>query len=252
VNPEEAFDKDWIDKYKAQLDLLYGELVRLKSTIFILEKILAYPFHIFTESTNPFWEITTKSLFDSTIHTIWKICYDDDSKALTLKRLRGQMQRQMNSDAHKSQFSETLRRVQFDETLKNHEAKFRVLRNNVLAHFDKEWHLAQLREGTQERIYLTEISAVCEVAGELFNCLCLDHHRELLLGNYVEYYYISPDVDPRTDIEILLDLMARAHPVLNMQETEPGFWPMYRDANLSKADVEILNSYRARFGLTRV
>ena len=58
-------------------------------------------------------------------------------------------------------------------------------------------------------------------------------------------------VDSRTDIERILDAIARESPILNLPEQHADYWSIYREG-LSERDLEMLNSYRTKFNLTKV
>ena len=58
-------------------------------------------------------------------------------------------------------------------------------------------------------------------------------------------------VDRRSDVELLLDSLARDSFFLRFPEEDPVFWSLYRK-NLTERQIETLNQYRAKFGLPGV
>jgi hypothetical protein len=84
--------------------------------------------------------------------------------------------------------------------------------------------------------------------------LCFSHGRSLWYWDYGGTYpdIIYPiDDKPHSDIDALLDSVARNSPLLNMPEKYPDHWVVYR-ADLSHEEIEILNKYRLRFGLPKI
>ena len=60
--------------------------------------------------------------------------------------------------------------------------------------------------------------------------------------------YLYPPGIKSTDIEKLLDSVARDSGVLNVPENDPYTWSLRRE-EFKKADLEIINKYRVQFGL---
>lgn len=85
----------------------------------------------------------------------------------------------------------------------------------------------------------------------IFNLFCFGHGRAVLPVNYISQVRYAGDLDNRSDIEILLDNMAKESLLLKMSEEQPNYWVKYRKT-LSGKGINILNNYRHRFGLSKV
>ncbi len=64
---------------------------------------------------------------------------------------------------------------------------------------------------------------------------------------------IGYDTDTsQSDIEQLLDGIARKSRILTMPEQEPEWWQNYRLPSLGESEKEQINMYRQKFGLTPI
>jgi len=64
---------------------------------------------------------------------------------------------------------------------------------------------------------------------------------------------IGYDTDTsQSDIEQLLDGIARKSRVLTMPEEQPERWETYRLPSLTETEKEQINTYRQKFGLTPI
>lgn len=64
---------------------------------------------------------------------------------------------------------------------------------------------------------------------------------------------IPPEgVDKRSDIEYILDLIAKDSYLLNMPENNWQGWEIYKQKTLTKEEIYIINKYRKKFGMCEV
>lgn len=69
------------------------------------------------------------------------------------------------------------------------------------------------------------------------------------------YSMLPPGYDHNTDqsdVEQLLDSIARKSPILTMLEQQPEYWKNYRLPTLTDAEKEQINRYRQKFGLSPI
>jgi hypothetical protein len=149
-------------------------------------------------------------------------------------------------------FNKELKKIKFDDARKNIKAKITALRHKKIAHFDKNWNIDLSAKSLNELIpELNEIFAICSKINELFDLLCFSEKRSV---EYVEYNpKIKRPMEPdyKTDIDEILDNIAKESDLLNMPEKQSEFWPHYKE-NLTETELEMLNNYRTKFNLPRV
>ncbi len=242
-----------IERYKEDSRAIWWELTRLSRNLFVLEKVATFPFHLFDGFMPLFWRLAYSALFETSVLIISKLTEEGVSGTLTMGRLRGEVMQSLREESHKEELARALRSQQFDCTFSGLRARIRQLRHNYLAHFKREWNVKDpTPEQVKERgVRLSDLKALGDKLNSLFELLCFGERGEFLS---IEYH---PDVvrpvgsDPRTDVEAILDNIARDSAMLNMPERQPEIWPLYRD-ELSQEHLDVFNRYRSKFGLGKV
>ena len=85
LQPEEVFNSEYLLIYKAHHDDIYYRLVRLDTSIIILEKIVKFPLHLFlcSEEIN-FWDMIYWNFKDISIVIICGLITDTGKDTHTL------------------------------------------------------------------------------------------------------------------------------------------------------------------------
>jgi hypothetical protein len=94
---------------------------------------------------------------------------------------------------------------------------------------------------------LIELKTLLDMVCEFFNALCFSEYCSPWFWTYLDDARHSG----KTDIQMLLDLVARTSPLLNLPEQEPEFW-VFERAELTQDEIRTLNHYRRKFGLPEV
>ena len=223
--------------------------MRLNTSVFILEKIAAFPFHLFAPLENPFWKTVYECLFETSVMVIWRIAVDTHHDALTIRRLKNGVRKNMREHHSLGLLDAELRRIHFTRDLSLIEDRVRDLRHNYIAHFSDSWNIDPDPEMVKERmIRLSELQEACELVNSLFRLLCFGHGRGVLPIQYDPSVRRPAGAGSRPDIERILDSMARDSALLNMLERERDYWISYRK-QLPERDLYELNRYRRKFGL---
>ena len=136
--PEDVIDDDWLQEYIQQRQTLWLQLIDLNCNVFLIEKILHFPFSLFLYITDEeiFWQRTINALIDSSILIIWKIAVDKHQHALTLNRFKDDVLDHIcDSEAEKELHSE-LHEVDFDRQVAQISRKIEFARQNYVAHLN--------------------------------------------------------------------------------------------------------------------
>jgi len=241
---------DSIQQYESALDLLWHQAARMNSNMYILKKIAEFPFGLFAPPNPTCWALIADALYCNIIMIAWRILTDTGEDVLTLPKLKNEMLKKAKSEDSKSFIIDRLREANFDERVKSTRALIEQVRNEWLAHFQKDVVLAahESQRG-MPIISANRLISLSEATNDLITALSLDTGRAPI---YLEYSgdVIKPaGTDPRSDIEKLLDLVAQDSALLRMPEEQKEFWPTYRQG-LSEEALATLNSYRRKFGLS--
>ena len=255
LSPKDIIEESWLVSYEQNVEAIWWQLVRLNSTIFVLEKILSFPFDLFhpLPATKHFWNLVENALFETCILIIWRVGVDTVyTEGLTLQQFKNQVFQHLKTDEYRIPLKKALKKDNVQSSVSDLEKKIRELRNNYIAHYNLQRVTNPTAEQIRQRIFLpSELKQYQNTLNGYFDLLCFGHKRAVLP---LEYH---PDVthplgfDSQSDIERLLDNVARESALLNLPEKNPAYWFIYRQ-NLSEKSLKILNEYRAKFELPAV
>lgn len=82
-SPENVIKPKYLKDYKNEIDGLWHEVVLLNSNLFILEKLMEFPFKLFFhERELHFWNLTISSFFESCIMVVWRLVIETRRKKI--------------------------------------------------------------------------------------------------------------------------------------------------------------------------
>jgi hypothetical protein len=251
IHPKKILTPDWYEKYDRQMDLVWHQLVFLNAALHNLKHILSFRFDLFAPEPGArvFWTITQHSLFESAVMTIWRLTVDRSQKGLTLQQLQDQIYQNIPDEKHRNALQRSMRKVRFKITLGDYRHKIREIRNSDIAHFDLQKHLNPHEEDFAKRgLVFSDLDRIRQKLNEFFGVLCFGHDRSVFLIHYSPLVRHPVGSDTRTDIERLLDSVAKESDLLNMPEEHPAAWSERRK-QLGDKTLKIINRYRGKFDL---
>jgi hypothetical protein len=241
---------DWMQDYESALDILWHQSVRMNANIYILKKIAEFPFGLFAPPNPTCWVLIADALYGDIIMTAWRILADTGLDVLTLPKLKNRMLKNAKSEASRNFIRARLRRANFDEQVRNSIDLIKQVRNDWLAHIiENVVSTAYANQRGMPIIPANHLISLKEATNDLITALSLDSGRAPTFLEYSDDVIKPVGMDPRSDIEKLLDLIAQNSPLLRMPEDQKEFWLDYRQG-LSDEALGILNSYRKKFGLS--
>ena len=248
--PQEVISSSWLDSYEKEIEALWWQLVQLNSSVFVLEELAAFPFDLFQPMLGPFWRLARASLFETSVMIIWRLV-DPKEKTLTLPHFRDSIRDNLE-DRYHSQLDDALRAMNFDGVVSRIRERVLKIRHNQLAHFQRKWIVDPSPRHMKERfLSVAELSHLRDELNTLFDLLCFGSKRGFLPPDYDSVVQHPEGADTRSDIERLLDGIAKENPLLNMPEEQSDAWPHFRK-DMPAETLEVLNSYRLKFGLPKV
>ena len=242
-SPEELIKENWLDNYREDRDILWNQIVNINSKIHILDKIINFPFDTFAIIDKTFWEVIKQCLYESILLDLSKIILDKDRRIITIQKFIRNTKENVRTKKYKNQIDETLLKINFEGKVEKVKEQIKILRDKKIAHYDKVWN-ADITVPKLNEIALSikELKDIVNTTNEVFSFLCFSEQHSAFL---MEYSPIIPHADG-TDIEKLLDLIARESDLLNMPEKQKEKWPLYHQ-NLTTHDIKIINTYRKKF-----
>jgi hypothetical protein len=249
LEPREVMNEEAISEYERGMDFLYlGQLVPLNASIYIIEQVLEFPFGLFVSPEDTtFLRLLVDNFYNAGLLTITRLATDSGKDLYTLLQFKNWVAQQIN-DEFKEDFQKHLKRAKFDKKTQEMLEKARGLRNTSVAHIKRDLVLGNVE---QDRLNLVELKALRDALNFLLEALSFNKGRLMLPVQYHPDVVHPAGADSHSDIQQILDHVARDSNILNLPEKNPHHWAAFRK-NLSEENLRTINRYRAKFGLPEV
>jgi hypothetical protein len=246
-------DPQWYPMYKQQIDALYSQAIELNSYLFVLEKVMTFPFWLFAENETTFWTLTINSFFQAAVMCSWRVAVDSDSDFLTLRKFKNDLIQHVVDPKAEAILRAELKKIHFDLKLKTVGDKISKLRHRMFAHFHPSFLMTAQGKTPTTLPWTTlgDIQIVRDAVNELIQILGFNVGYRFLPISYDPVVKHPRNVDSRPDIVRLLDDLAHGSSIMHMPEREPIVWP-HRRKLMSEDEVNLYNEYRKRFRLPEV
>ncbi len=240
-----VLEKGSIDEYKKTINFFWDELMKLNMNIFIIKKIFEFPFDLFCPPENKiFFSRVVWNFHENSVLIITKLATDVGGDLHTLLQFKNWVFNHIKSE-YISDFRRKLRKVKFDLGTKKIFDKAKNLRDYAFAHFNRE-KLEQI-----PIISLSELEKLGNKLNSLFDALLFNAEYEMLPLSYSENVIRPKEVEHQTDIERILDLIAKNSELLNMPERFPEEWKYHKE-NYNEEAIKTINEWRKKFNLPEV
>ena len=110
-------ETSWLEDYEKTINAFSLEVIRINSRFLILNRIIDFPFEVF-QPRNAFWKITIDSMAESMILIVWKLVYDNEERALNLRKFKNSLLNHLAADEYKDEFKAKLREIRFERRIK--------------------------------------------------------------------------------------------------------------------------------------
>jgi hypothetical protein len=258
IHPTNIISPKWIDTYYSEREAIGKELTRLNSNLFVMEKIMSYPFSLLREVAPhiTYWGLTIDGMGDSCVLILWKLALDsggehNGKKSLTLKKFRSGVMQNLHphlSDEIKDELTKNLKDIDFDKCFNTYKDRVVALRNERIAHFDYDRNTGSVLSAQSLQITLAELKDLATTACSLFGELCFGFKQHLYFGGYGS----SLAQKEQTDIDVLLNFWAKNSEVLNMPEDQSWLWVDVYRGQFSDDEMKTFNTWRRRIGKPEV
>jgi hypothetical protein len=244
----DVLEDNYLATYERDLSEFFSQLVRFNTNIFILDKLVSFPFDLFGDHDGDiFFSMVAMNSFETCILLIYKILRDSDDTTYSIQRFRNDIARHVKP-LYETEYKVHLKRSKIERKAEGLLEKADYVRNNRIAHLNKTTDLSHPGVPT---INLGEIHQIQKGLNSLFKSIGFESDYILLPIPYDPSVSHPVGSDNRADIERILDRIARESPLLNLPESNPLLWKSYRQ-RVKQHDLERLNLYRQRFNMTLV
>lgn len=246
LSPNEILEATWLTSYEENIEVLWQQLIKLNLSIHALKKLISFPFDFFETTPQHFWKLVVNSLFETCVMTLWRVAVDTDENILTLQKFKNQICQHVQDEKYRILLKDSLRQRNLNSEIKFLGPKIAEIRHNFIAHLNILQHTVPASSWfSQEPLVFSEIEQYQKIVNEYFEVLCFKNFRALL-----PWEYLSDDAS-NDEIDNLLTNIARHSTLINTPEKNPYLWPGIRDS-LTESQLEILNKYRSKVGLSLV
>lgn len=247
---DELFDEEHGQEYEKRLDAFWLELVRANASMYVIDRVLQFPGHMLLSPGHQiFLPLLVRNFADTVLLVVVSALTDPDSRSLTFSTLKDWIVENCHRKV-RPEVRAYLKNQATPDEISGLADRAKKLRNKLVAHLDRQ-HLLEAGARADVQITLLELRDLLEETNKLMSGLCFGHGRDMLPWQYSQLVEHPQGMDPRSDIEYLLDLLAKDSNVLRMPEERVQSWPGFA-GNLKREDREAFNEWRARLGLTKV
>lgn len=240
---DEVLISDAIAEYKRYHDFFYiDQLLRLGTNIYIIEKVINFPFNLFTiPMSNIFFSMVIHNFYNASILIITKLASDSGDDVFTLKNFKNWV-REKVKDEFKNDFHEHLRQAKFDKKTYELVERAKKLRNKSIAHIIKK----NIGKVEIDPLNFAELKKLHKKLWSVYDVLSFRVQHSIFPW---EYY---PSIDSScNDIERIFCDIAKKSELLELKEKNPNGWEKQREI-LSEEEIKKLNIWRLKLGLPEV
>ena len=238
----------FVAEYERDLEFFYSQLIELNVDIYILEHVLQFPIELFSDrdpEKSIFLVQVIDNFLDQSILIITKLVRDQDyrgKRVHTLSKFKKQVV-QHTKDEYREALQRLLRNSDFGKKTARLLEKAEHIRDKRIAHFDPCFFREPFNRAIRSEFLLfSEIKVLRDELNTFFEALSFGAEYDMLPSTYK---------NNTSDIEWILDGIARSSNILNMPEENPDRWQHERH-RLTEDELSQINLYRKKFGLREV
>jgi len=250
LDPKEVFEEDWLDTYKKRMRALHLQMSEIRTTFFLYEKIVKFPFNLFLQYPGHFWPLTRKSMFVAIIVGLWRLLYDDDPNSITVGKMKNEVMKRARDQTAKEEIAGILRRANVKDRLPSIKDEIKRMRHKHFAHFDVV-NVDNPPVRASQGVSLKELSDLLDAAEDVLNATGLNTQYMFLPGEYEPTVRQPQRIDPRPDIERIFDEIVQSCPSFHLPEIKPYEFKLYWKKR-NPDERRVFNQYRRKFGMPEI
>ncbi len=248
--PENIIKEHYFQEYKKSLEIIWWELIRLNSTVYVLEKLINFPVKIFVpRGKDHFLNLVYQNFIENTILLISRIFTDNSIDAHTIIWFKNKIRTEYLKDCHVDEFDEILKENKFSKSVNELLERIHKIRSKLVAHSKREIVLSDISQDF--KISFKDIKEVVESIAGLFRLVCYNHDHHLCPVEWSPNLLRNDPLDKRPDIEEILNDIVLKNPILKLPEEKPYLWEKIK-SGYNQDELNKFNEYRIKFNLRSV
>jgi hypothetical protein len=247
LDAKEVIREDDFSEYDKGMEFFFLQLVRLNETIFIADQIVKAPLHFVEPNKKVFFNVVLRNFFDAGLLIITRLATDQGKDLYTLTHFKNRV-RELVRPEYVGAFTEKLKRNKFDTRTAALLERARNLRDERVGHTIRD---VALGEADGAHLDFSELKSLRDALNLLLKALSFNADHMMLPIPYDPRVQHPKRNNYKTDIEELLDYIISNSVLLNAPERNPALWEQCR-TGFAENDVELINRYRKKYGLSSV
>jgi hypothetical protein len=246
--PQDVINEAWLATYNEEMFPVTTQLTQLNCNLYNINKIANFPFTELGEITKDFWLLACAAMFETSVMIVWRLV-DPKKNVHSLMNLKNSIGKNFKNDALKAEFEALTQQAGFDTKIADIRKNIEVLRHNRFGHLQMKWIAEQEPLLIDEdNLPISDLEAMAGTLSKFFALLCFGENRSLYLLGYNPTVVRSGSGLYSSDIEKILDLVAKDSRLVNAPEREPELWP-YLKQQLEPSVLDLMSRFRRKFGL---
>ena len=248
MKPEDIIDSDYLLTYKEHHKDLYDRLVRLDTSIIILEKMAKFNFDLFIGLKEmSFWQMVYWNFKDISIIIICGLMTDKGKNTHTLTKFKNDILKNIKPEL-KYSFQKKIKTTKFNERLKEMSERAENIRNQFVAHRLFRENTKQLTEDAGG-LAVSELRLLFQQINKLFQTCSFGSEYGTALMDFMDTTVGGKPT--QSHLDDIFDLIVKDSYFLNEPEKNDYYWESLKKYK-SPEEIEILNFYRKKFGMPDV
>lgn len=252
LKAKEVILPKYLKDYENGIGFFYSELVTLNTNIFIINKIREFPFDLFcTPDDRIFFSMVINNFFEYSIIIISRLIKDTGSDSFTIRKFHNRLIKDYIRPKYKEAFKNKIKSIRFENTINDILNRVQDLRNKRIAHTIEDYVKDTKNIG---RINFSELENLRDYMNLFFENLSFNVKYMMLPIPYCDEVQHPKGTDSRSDIEKILDSIAKESAFLNTPERYSK-WPTVwkeRKKRMTAREQSIFNKYREKLGFPKI
>lgn len=241
-----------VTEYEQSMAFFYHHLVELNVNIYLVEQILRFPLKLIQLEEAPEQNIFLSHFVDNAMYMsvlgITRLVADDRPDVFTITAFQQRLLKLVKPE-YEAAYKECLRDNRFsDPQIRNIRDRAKEFRNTRVAHFGRDFFQGAYNSTIKRtQLFFPEVKALSEKLNQCFSNLGFGREYIML----PTCYWNNKSAGHRSDIERILNSLAKDSHILNLPENSPNRWRVVR-STLTESELSQLNHYRKKFGMLEV
>lgn len=250
AKPEEIIEEQYFEEYKKSLETIWWELVRLNSTIYILNKLSEFPARLLLpQGKDHFLNLIFKNFIDISIIILARVFTDNSADTHTLKWFKNQIRDKYLKKELVSDFNKLLKDNKFEKDMNSLLEKIHKIRSKLVAHLVRDYALGEYNPDL--KLSLIDLKNSSDAIAKLFRLTCFGHDHHLFPLEWSPNLVRSDYLNSRTDVEEILDEIAMKSHIFHLPEKSPELWKRIKNEH-SEYEIKNFNKYRKKLGYKEI